>query len=180
MLKSLLGRGWNKVAGRKACNFNKKRLKHRCFLLNIVTFLTTPVLKNICVRLLLKIKKKTFLGKATGHNDHYMINMGGQRPKIDGNWSLTGPYLHLYCVLISYFFCSLTSISKKWNIEAMLRHISLFMQLAKVSNHKMNKKRSHAYQSMDSEYVTGQINSHILELLLRRFRCLIFAPSQKS
>ena len=29
--------------------------------------------------------KKTFHGKATGHNDHYMINMSGQRPKIDGN-----------------------------------------------------------------------------------------------
>ena len=32
---------------------------------------------------------------------------------------------------------------------------------------------------MDAEYVTGQINCRILELLLRRF-CLIFAPSQKS
>ena len=29
--------------------------------------------------------KKRFLGKVTGHNDHYMINMGGQRPKIGGN-----------------------------------------------------------------------------------------------
>ena len=28
---------------------------------------------------------KKYLGKATGHNDHYMINMGGQRPKIGGN-----------------------------------------------------------------------------------------------
>ena len=28
---------------------------------------------------------KRFLGKATGHNDHYMINMGSQRPKIGGN-----------------------------------------------------------------------------------------------
>ena len=33
---------------------------------------------------------------------------------------------------------------------------------------------------MDPEYVTGQINSHILELLLRRFCSLIFVPSQKS
>ena len=32
---------------------------------------------------------------------------------------------------------------------------------------------------MDPEYVTGQINSNIQELLLRRF-CLIFAPSRKS
>ena len=29
--------------------------------------------------------KKRFLGKATSHNDHYMINMGGQRPKIGSN-----------------------------------------------------------------------------------------------
>ena len=58
-------------------------------------------------------------------------------------------------------------------------NLSLFIQLAKVSNHKMNEKRSHEYQSMDPEYVTGQINSCILELLLRQF-CLIFSPSRKS
>ena len=33
---------------------------------------------------------------------------------------------------------------------------------------------------MDPEYVTGQINGRIPELLLRRFCCLFFAPSQKS
>ena len=32
---------------------------------------------------------------------------------------------------------------------------------------------------MDSEYVTGQVSSDILELLLRQFCRLIFAPSQK-
>ena len=58
-------------------------------------------------------------------------------------------------------------------------NLSLFIQLAKVNN-KMNEKRSQEYQSMDLEYVTGKINSHILELLLRQFCCLIFAPSQKS
>ena len=26
-----------------------------------------------------------FLRKATRHNDHYIINIGGQRPKIGGN-----------------------------------------------------------------------------------------------
>ena len=30
--------------------------------------------------------KKRFLGKATGHNDHHMMNIGGQRPKIGSNW----------------------------------------------------------------------------------------------
>ena len=59
-------------------------------------------------------------------------------------------------------------------------NLSLFIQLTKVNNNKMNEKRSQEYQSMDPEYVTGQINSRILELLLRRFCCLIFAPSQKS
>ena len=33
---------------------------------------------------------------------------------------------------------------------------------------------------MDPEYVTGQINGHILELPSGWFCCLIFAPSQKS
>ena len=33
---------------------------------------------------------------------------------------------------------------------------------------------------MDPEYVTRQINSSFLELLLRQFGCLIYAPSQKS
>ena len=59
-------------------------------------------------------------------------------------------------------------------------NLSLFIQLTKVNNNKMNEKRSQEYQSMDPEYVTGQINSRILELLLRQFCCLIFAPSQKS
>ena len=34
---------------------------------------------------IISIKKKRFLGKATRHNDNYMINMGGQRPKIGSN-----------------------------------------------------------------------------------------------
>ena len=40
----------------------------------------------------------------------------------------------------------------------------LFIQLAKVNNNEINEKRSQEYQSMDSQYVTGEINSHILEL----------------
>ena len=59
-------------------------------------------------------------------------------------------------------------------------NLSLFIQLAKVNNNRMNEKRSQEYQSMYTEYVTEQINSRILELLLRRFCCLIFAPSEKS
>ena len=41
------------LASGKACNFIKKRLQHRCFLVNIGKFLRTPILKNICERLLL-------------------------------------------------------------------------------------------------------------------------------
>ena len=42
---------FNKVAGHQACNFIKKRLQHRYFLVNIRKFIRTPILKNICKRL---------------------------------------------------------------------------------------------------------------------------------
>ena len=44
----------------------------------------------------------------------------------------------------------------------------------------MNKKISQEYQDIDPEYVTGKIDSRILELLSRRFYRLIFASSPKS
>ena len=59
-------------------------------------------------------------------------------------------------------------------------NLSVFIQMAKVNSNKKNEKRSQEYQSMDPEYVPGQINSRIQELLLRRLCYLIFAPSQKS
>ena len=39
----------------QACHFIKKRLQHRCFPVNIATFLKTPTLTNICEWLLLKL-----------------------------------------------------------------------------------------------------------------------------
>ena len=39
----------------KAYNFIKKRLQRRCFLGNITKFLRTPILNNICERLLLRV-----------------------------------------------------------------------------------------------------------------------------
>ena len=45
------------AATRGACNFIKKRLQHRCFPANIGKILKTPILRNICERLLLKIVK---------------------------------------------------------------------------------------------------------------------------
>ena len=41
----------NKNTGVKSWNFIKKRLHHRCFLVNIATFLRRLTLKNICERL---------------------------------------------------------------------------------------------------------------------------------
>ena len=82
-LKSLFGGDWNKVVGHKACNFINKRLQHRCFPVNITKFVVTPVLKNSCVWLLLKIIiQKDFLEKATGHSNYYMTNMDGQKPRL--------------------------------------------------------------------------------------------------
>ena len=49
-----------------------------------------------------------------------------------------------------------------------------------IINNKINEKRSQECQSMDPEYVTGQINSRVLQLLLRQFYGLIFATSRKS
>ena len=46
---------FKKNAGLQACSFIKKRLQHSCFLMNIAKFLRTPVLKNICERLLLRV-----------------------------------------------------------------------------------------------------------------------------
>ena len=41
------------VSETEACNFIKKRLQHRFFPVNITKFLRTPILKNMCERLLL-------------------------------------------------------------------------------------------------------------------------------
>ena len=60
---------------------------------------------------------------------------------------------------------------------------SLFIQVNKKKKqmfNKVNEKKSRGHQSMDPEYVTGQNDSLILKLLLRRFYCLIFAPTRKS
>ena len=45
---------FNKVVGRQACNYIKKRIQHRCFLWNLRKFLRTLFLKDIWERLLSK------------------------------------------------------------------------------------------------------------------------------
>ena len=54
MQKRALQSLFNKTAGLQACNFVEKRLQHKCFPVNIAKFLRTPILKDICERLLLK------------------------------------------------------------------------------------------------------------------------------
>ena len=65
------------------------RKKQTCFLcfINVFKFQENKlkiVLKNF-QEIKIILKKYIFLGKATRHNDHYMINMGGQRLKTTGN-----------------------------------------------------------------------------------------------
>ena len=50
---------FNKFAGLEVCDFIKKRLQLSCFPLNIAKFLRTPILKNICERVLLRVLKPT-------------------------------------------------------------------------------------------------------------------------
>ena len=45
---------FNNVSGLQACNFIKKRHRHRCFSVNIAKFLKTPILKYTCDQLLLR------------------------------------------------------------------------------------------------------------------------------
>ena len=51
--------------------------------------------------------KKRSLGKDTGRNGHYIINMGSQRWKTGGNWLLADPYLQCSLpgsnVMLCYF-----------------------------------------------------------------------------
>ena len=63
--------------------------------------LSSKLFRRICLEILVNINitvnidKKRFLGKANHHNNHCMINMGGQRPNCGGNSPLTTPYLQL-------------------------------------------------------------------------------------
>ena len=72
----------------------------------------------------------------------------------------------LYSLFI--LFCSFISVSEK-------RYPSLSIQLAK-SQKQINEKKPE-YQSMCPQYLTRQVNSCILQLLLRRFCRMIFALS---
>ena len=71
-------------------------------------------------------------------------------------------------------FCPLISVSKKENMEKMLS-FSYSYNWQKFN--KMNeKKKAGVSEYGQPEYVTREINSRILKLLLRQFYCLSFAP----
>ena len=97
VLESVLGRSWNEVEGHKVRNFIKKRLQHRFFLCEYCEISNNTCFKEHLCMAASENNKKRFLGKVTVYNDHYMINMGGQRPNIGSNWPLTGPYLQRWC-----------------------------------------------------------------------------------
>ena len=65
---------------------NRKQTHSSCFV-NVFNFQEIKfkiVQKNFQEIKIILIKKR-FIGKATGHNDHYVINMSGQRGKIGSN-----------------------------------------------------------------------------------------------
>ena len=83
------------------------------------------------------------------------------------------------CFHFILFLFSYISLKQMEHINNV--NLSLFIQLAKVNNnHRMDEKRSQKNQNRDPEYVTGQNNSRILQLLLSPFCCLILALSRKS
>ena len=51
---------FNKNTGLQGPSFIKKRHEPRCFFANIEKFLRTPILKNICERLLLRVSLELF------------------------------------------------------------------------------------------------------------------------
>ena len=72
------------------------------------------------------------------------------------------------------FVVPLCQFSKKRDIERIL---TLPYSSKWKKFNKMNEKGSLRCQGVGPEYVTGQINSLVLQLFLRRFYRLIFARS---
>ena len=62
--KPVLESPFNKITGLKACNFIKKRLQHRRFLVNIVKFLRISILQNIYEQLLQKRLKQHLVSES--------------------------------------------------------------------------------------------------------------------
>ena len=67
---------FNKVAGLQACIFIKKRLQHRCFPVNIVKLLRTPIRKYICERLLRISEMQTTYNAIYILAENFIFNFG--------------------------------------------------------------------------------------------------------
>ena len=70
------------------------------------------------------INQKRFLGKATSHSDHCMINVSSQRLKIGGSWLLIGPYLQrwysAFVFMIFYLYSLFSQCIRKNIVKASL------------------------------------------------------------
>ena len=62
-------------AATRGLHFIQKRLQHRCFPVNIAKVLRTPILKNICKRLFLKIENTNFFKALTYKSYHNFPNV---------------------------------------------------------------------------------------------------------
>ena len=87
---------FNKVAGLQPCNFIKNRLQHRCFFVNIANFFKTPILKNVCERLLLEL-----LSMAASVRECLRSRILESLPKISKILALMKHYKKIY--VMKYF-----------------------------------------------------------------------------
>ena len=99
---------FNKNAGLQGPSFIKKRLEHRCFFANIEKFLRTPILKNICERLLLRFSLELF--------SIWTNNMGSEedvfsKTKQNKNRSKTQLYENKTCLFMMFFIILFFSFS---------------------------------------------------------------------
>ena len=70
----------DKVADLKACNIIKKRLEHKCFLVNIAKSLRASILKIICKWLLLPLE--VFVDKESVNISYDNASLGIQEDSI--------------------------------------------------------------------------------------------------
>ena len=96
----------NKNAGLQGPSFIKKRLEHRCFFANIEKFLRTPILKNICERLLLRVSLELFPTWANNiGSEEDVFSKTKIVPKLS--------YMKKNCLFMMFFIISFCPISPR-------------------------------------------------------------------
>ena len=96
---------FNKNAGLKACSFIK-RLKHSCFFSNINKFFRTPIFKNICERLLLRVSLELFPTWANNiGSEEDVFSKTKIVPKLS--------YMKKNCLFMMFFIISFCPISPR-------------------------------------------------------------------